>query len=255
MAKARALTEEQWRQCEEPYVLLRHLEQHCRITKVPGGRRRLRLYACACCRRAWHLLGAAERGIVEVAERAADGKATRQELADAEDEAVELTRRIESGLRSAAPRHPSETSWRFHIRRMLLSAVQATTSPRVGFWAGTPAVSIASALAVQAELDRGAAQGEARQAESQRIAQLLRDIFHAPFQSAPKIDSAWLTWNNGTVARLARSIYDGHRFGDLPVLADALQEAGCTDPALIEHCRDGEHARGCWLVDLLLAKG
>jgi hypothetical protein len=54
---------------------------------------------------------------------------------------------------------------------------------------------------------------------------------------------------------MARSIRDERRFSDLPLLADALEEAGCTNEQLLQHCRDsGSHVRGCWLLDLLLAK-
>jgi len=54
------------------------------------------------------------------------------------------------------------------------------------------------------------------------------------------------------VARLARAIYEEGRCGDLPILADALEDAGCTDADILEHCRSaGPHVRGCWLLDLL----
>jgi hypothetical protein len=64
---------------------------------------------------------------------------------------------------------------------------------------------------------------------------------------------AWLTSNNATVPAIARRI-DGERtFHDLPILADALEEAGCADPGILDHCRQrGEHVRGCWVVDLIL---
>jgi ATP-dependent Clp protease ATP-binding subunit ClpA len=66
-------------------------------------------------------------------------------------------------------------------------------------------------------------------------------------------DPTWLSWNNATVARLARTIVDDRRWGELPVLADALDEAGCTDHEMLNHCREGrEHERGCWVVALLL---
>jgi hypothetical protein len=71
----------------------------------------------------------------------------------------------------------------------------------------------------------------------------------------PSLDPLWLAWEGGTVPKLARAIYDGRRFEDLPVLADALQEAGCGDAELLGHLRrPGPHARGCWPVDLLLGK-
>ena len=66
---------------------------------------------------------------------------------------------------------------------------------------------------------------------------------------------AWLSWNGGTVAGLARSVYDERRFADLPILADALEEAGCDNAELLTHLRGpGPHVRGCWALDLLLGK-
>src|SRR5262249_43615122 len=57
------------------------------------------------------------------------------------------------------------------------------------------------------------------------------------------------------VDSLARAIYEGRRFEDLPVLADALEEAGCTNEEVLSHCRGTRiHARGCWPVDALLGK-
>lgn len=70
------------------------------------------------------------------------------------------------------------------------------------------------------------------------------------------IDPAWLQWNGGTVAALAGRIYDERSFHDLPILADALEEAGCQDQKILRHCRElgAVHVRGCWLLDLLLNK-
>jgi hypothetical protein len=57
------------------------------------------------------------------------------------------------------------------------------------------------------------------------------------------------------VVKLAQVIYDERRFTDLPILADALEEAGCTNSDVLDHCRGpGPHVRGCWVVDLLLDK-
>lgn len=66
------------------------------------------------------------------------------------------------------------------------------------------------------------------------------------------IDPRWLT---STVIDLARSIYDGRAFDKMPILADALMDAGCNNQEIIEHCRgESEHVRGCWIVDLLLGR-
>lgn len=90
---------------------------------------------------------------------------------------------------------------------------------------------------------------------------LLRDIFGNPFRAAT-IDPAWLAWNDGTISKLAQTIYDerdlpgGHLdTGRLAILADALEDAGCTNQDILAHCRGpGPHVRGCWVVDLLLGK-
>ena len=65
----------------------------------------------------------------------------------------------------------------------------------------------------------------------------------------------WLTWQDGTVARLARVIHQERAFERLPILADALEEAGCSDEQLLDHLRQPRrHARGCWALDLLLGR-
>src|SRR5439155_24569283 len=61
--------------------------------------------------------------------------------------------------------------------------------------------------------------------------------------------------NDGTVVKLAQGIYDDRAFARLPILADALEEAGCMDTEILDHCRRArEHVRGCWVLDLLLGK-
>jgi hypothetical protein len=84
---------------------------------------------------------------------------------------------------------------------------------------------------------------------------LLHDIAGPlPFR-AVAIDPSWLSWNDGTVRRLAQAIYDERRFADMPILADALLDAGCDDEEVLAHCRrPAEHVRGCWVLDLLLDK-
>lgn len=72
----------------------------------------------------------------------------------------------------------------------------------------------------------------------------------------PKIDPAWLTANTGTAAAVTRAVHDNRRWGDLPVLADALEEGGCGDTFLLGHLRAGKpHARHCWATRLLLRAG
>ena len=84
--------------------------------------------------------------------------------------------------------------------------------------------------------------------------QLLKDIFGNPFRLVA-LDPAWLAWNDGTVPNMAQAIYDEWAFDRLPLLADALEDAGCAEAEILGHCRGpGPHVRGCWAVDLLLGK-
>src|SRR5262249_31297821 len=84
---------------------------------------------------------------------------------------------------------------------------------------------------------------------------LVHDVFSNPFHSAPATNSAWLSWRDGTVVKLAEAIYEERAFDRLPILADALEDAGCDNAVILGHCRQtGEHVRGCWVVDLLLGK-
>jgi hypothetical protein len=93
--------------------------------------------------------------------------------------------------------------------------------------------------------------GEAADDEMPPQCCLLRDIFGNPFRRIA-LDPAWLIWQGGTIPILAKAIYDERNFDHLPILADALEEAGCHDTDILGHCRHpGPHVRGCWVVDLL----
>ena len=82
---------------------------------------------------------------------------------------------------------------------------------------------------------------------------LLRDVFGNPFR--PVVFSS--EWRTDTAVSLARTMYESREFGAMPILADALQDAGCDNPDILDHCRDTAqvHVRGCWVVDLVLGKG
>jgi len=80
---------------------------------------------------------------------------------------------------------------------------------------------------------------------------LLRDVVGNPFRPV-SVDPDWLS---STVLELARQMYESRDFTPMPYLADALQDAGCENVEILNHCRlPGEHVRGCWVVDLLLGK-
>jgi hypothetical protein len=83
---------------------------------------------------------------------------------------------------------------------------------------------------------------------------LLREVFGDPFHPVG-LAPAWRSWHGGLLPSMAQRMYDSRDFADMPVLADALEEAGCQDQDILGHCRSsGEHVRGCWVVDLILGK-
>jgi hypothetical protein len=118
-----------------------------------------------------------------------------------------------------------------------------------------PRATEASAWAAAAAADSRASFGERlRQTRPDlyaSLAELLRDVMGNPFRPV-SIDPSWMT---PAVLRLAQGIYDDRAFDRLPILADALEDAGCTNAEVLEHCRQpGTHARGCWVVDGLLRR-
>ncbi len=84
------------------------------------------------------------------------------------------------------------------------------------------------------------------------MAGLVRDIFGNPFRPVAFSPS----WRSDTAVSLARGMYEARDFAAMPILADALQDAGCDNADILDHCRDakGGHVRGCWVVDLVLGK-
>jgi hypothetical protein len=92
-------------------------------------------------------------------------------------------------------------------------------------------------------------------ADCKPLVEFLHDIFGLLSFRPVTIAPSSLVWNDGTVVTLAKAIYEDRAFDRLPILADALEDAGCTDADILAHCRQpGPHVRGCWVVDLLLGK-
>jgi hypothetical protein len=86
------------------------------------------------------------------------------------------------------------------------------------------------------------------------FSKIARDVFRAILQPVV-VDPARLSWKANAIPMMAQAIYDDRAFDRLPILADALEEAGCTDADMLGHCRSpGPHVRGCWVLDLLLGK-
>src|SRR5262245_61694309 len=230
------MTEAEWLACTDPPKMLRYL--HGRTSD-----RKLRLFAVACCRRIWHLLNdKRSREAVEVAERYADGGATDEELYTA---SVAASFEWQADMKRAA----KERKW---DRRSILpyygaSAAAYNVAIPLGWWGAAPAFVAPDKIARETIPDTGA----------EGVAQciLLRDIFGNPFRPII-INPACLTWHSGLLVSMAQRMYDSRDFSDTPVLADALEEAGCHDADILAHCRQpGLHVRGCWVVDLLLGKG
>jgi hypothetical protein len=229
---AKITAERTWLTTTTPGSLLRTL----RGKRLP---RRRRLFAVACCRRALgHLTKASSRRAVEVAERFADGAADREELqaayAAAQGVANQFFVRAQHAPR--AEQTAAWDTWRLAYAAQLTCGTSRLEGPseEVIKWASH----ISPARGVE---------------EKQAHCDLIRDLFGSPFRSRPAVAPAWLAWDGGTVPRLARAAYDERAFERLPVLADALEEAGCTDADLLGHLRAARpHARGCWVLDLLL---
>jgi hypothetical protein len=224
------MTEAEWLACDDPRLMLKYL-----WLKVSD--RKLRLFACACCRRVWsRLTDELAREAVEVAERYADGRATAAELRGIRDRAIPVL--DENALRASF-----DTLHR--DRRFAFSAAVFAVGDRAG-GAFNAALFAVPAIA-------GADEGE-------RTVQcnLLRDIFGNPFRPM-NVDPDWLT---PTVTSLATAAYEerelpsGHLdAARLGVLADALEDAGCDNAEMLGHLRGlGWHVRGCWALDLLLGK-
>ena len=203
------MTEAEWLACEDPNMMLGFLDG-----KV--SKRKLRLFAVACCRNIWSLFKDEQcRNTVEVAERYADGWAS-----DAELFAV----------------NPGGYAWLtdaedvYYLVDELFHALSGNTFD-------------AYYVFRSAEIAFGARKAEEHCA-------IFRDIANPFFSAGPRGRFA-----TTTATEVAEAIYTDRAFDRLPILADALEDAGCTDRAILDHCRQpGEHVRGCWVVDLVLGK-
>lgn len=216
-----------------------------------ASERRLRLFACACCRLRWHLLTHPDsRRAVEVAEQYADGLATPDELRSAGAAAVKV----------AGP--PPDFPVEFPAEPFDSSSEMAWAAAHTAAYQGLSdrvldALNSAALVWVAVWHTESPRPGEPRPVPDpkttvrQTQADLIRDIWGNPVRP-PAVAPDWRT---STVLALAGGIYRDRAFDRLPVLADALMDAGCDHEAMLDHCRgDGIHTRGCWVVDLLLGK-
>jgi hypothetical protein len=214
--------------------------------------RKLRLFACACCRRIWHFLADKPyRHAVDVAERFEERLANATDLASVHSGAYQVALYGEgegavgplwlAGWFSRPSGGASDNSGDPHAPAVLAASVSMQVASEGSELFSTWAATLGVGNAVQAAL--------------------LRDVVHAPFRAIHS-RASWRSWNYGTIPKLSQSVYedrhlpsghlDPHR---LAVLADALEDSGCDNTEILNHCRQpGVHVRGCWAVDLLLGK-
>jgi hypothetical protein len=242
---ASRMTEQDWLACGDIQAMLFELGYRGLITKKEGGHRRLRLFAVACCRRIWELLSEEGRLAVQTAEEQAERRQPDRGLLKRLGEALlsaetnVLARFIREPAASAAAFTAMDLPWDAAGRGPRNAAIAAAIHATGGTW---PTLDYPAVVAAQAE-------------EERRQADLLRDIFGNPFRPRPTVAASVLSWGDGTVRRLARAIYDERAFDRMPILGDALEEAGSADGAILGHCRGTErHARGCWLLDCILQR-
>jgi hypothetical protein len=205
--------------------------------------RKLALFSCACCDHFWHLLKSkSSQRVVEVSERWVEGLASWEELWRA---------------RNNAKRRPKDAGFREVVRRD--HTAYHDPSHDLSLYASFAAIEVAYSddIAESAFAASSVAVSAAADQDNERATHCtwLRDLFGPlPFRPVT-IAPAVLTWNEDCVVKIAQAIYDERRFTDLPILADALEEAGCDDADILNHCREPDlHVRGCWVMDLLLGK-
>ena len=229
------MTEQEWLTNGAPLTMLQFLEG--RTTD-----RKLRLFACACGRQAWNPF---------VPRFAVRATAAAEAFADGKIDPAALARVYELARRAIAAIAPDRTADPGYLPHVLYAAMCAVTpDARRGADAAARAAVRAAVDApfggsIQVPNLPGAREELAAQAD------LLRDIFGNPFREVA-FDPAWRT---SDALALANAMYSNRDIGAMPILADALQEAGCDDEDVLSHCREPrEHVRGCWVVDLLLGK-
>jgi hypothetical protein len=255
------VTEAEWLACTDPQLMLEFL-------KGKASDRKLRLFACACCRSLWHLVtDNRSRAAVEVAERLADGVADGDELRSARGKAKmaqstlkEAALAVGAGravlsdaegivyFRAWAAAHAARAAWNTLRVKAATAAMRVVCAAQAEAWRH-----FAEATMVEEPVLEASAR-QARQEMKKVQAALVRDIFGTPFHPV-SLDPSWLTWHDGLLVSMARRMYDSRDFADMAVLADALEEASCDNADILNHCRQhGEHVRGCWVIDLLLGR-
>jgi len=220
------VTEREWLSSPGAWHLFEYL--------VPiGSARKFRLFGTACCRRAWHLFDASAQGVAEIVERYADGEATESELRSAYVATEGMTQNPVPDL----------------IQHHAIRAVQWISSHEFEE-AWNCSTEVTKAVRAFARQTGNVEDAVGPEREYQAI--LLREIFGNPFR--PVVFD--VNWRTDTALALAKQMYESRNFGAAPILADALQDAGCDAEDILNHLRDpsATHVRGCWALDLVLGK-
>jgi hypothetical protein len=271
------VTEAEWQNATDPQAMLK-------LVSAGASERKLRLFAVACCRRLDALMSDQCRCALDVAERHSDHGASDDELQDAYTAAYFTWRRtrdfaarpVASGVRAACmgSADPARATERSRGVAVVAAASYAATNAAqaVAFARGPahcdPATVTREYTLYQLQhlreygtvgFERFEVEDPAWRAtvaaEQAIQCQLLRDLFGNPFDSPLTIGPERLGWRDGVIVRLGASIYEGRTFCRLPLLADALEDAGSTDADLLGHLRGpSPHVRGCRALDRILAK-
>jgi hypothetical protein len=230
------VNENEWLKCANPHEMLGFLRG-----KVSD--RKLRLFAVACCCRAWHLLTSdRSRGKVWSAEQYADEPRSKRKirklycmaqfdnaLHESADHAAIAA--LNPDALGAAFQAASDTS--IHLAGGIKYSIMGGKFPKT---AGFPSILVTAPTVLASE--------ETAQSD------LLRCIIGPLLIRPITLDPSWLT---PTVKALAHANYTDRNFEAMPILGDALEEAGCNNEDIMNHCRrQREHTRGCWVLDLLL---
>ncbi len=256
------MTEAEWLQGNLPERMLLDLAGERRKGLVKKTDRGLQLFSCACCSQVERLVADERvRRVIQVVERHVDGEASADELQTAGD-AVE--RAWEESRATAGRIYPDYTLWLsapvpiLHLlEAAAFAAGRSTGRIHTGGWylqAMEVAFKCRLAVGFATVVDeKGQQPGLDAHLRTQRA--LLFDCLGNPFRPSPPLSPAVLAWNNGMVRKIAAAIYADRDFEQMPILADALFDAGCEDEALLAHCRESElHVRGCWALDWILEK-
>jgi hypothetical protein len=235
------MTEAEWLACDDPEAILNYI---CRSESL----RKLRLLACGLCRQNWDRFPHRTcQEAVETSERFAEGAATGHALSQAAWRAEGIIFAIDGKVaKYQQEQRAIQSGWLAPEDAIEDGYVINPSGRRVSYSDARRMAEVAERVAFGRA---GALMRPCRELFDRIV---IRDVFGNPFRPVA-VDPHWLT---SDVVALARGIYDERAFDRMPILADALQDAGCDSAAVLDHCRDpnGVHVRGCWVVDLLLGK-